>query len=29
MHGLGRIQVGERSRRLHDLPRTPTPASPG
>jgi hypothetical protein len=23
MHGLGRIQVGERSRRLHDLPRTP------
>jgi hypothetical protein len=23
MHGLGRIQVGERSRRLHDTPRTP------
>src|SRR5262249_25504859 len=23
MHAIGRIQVGERSRRLHDTPRTP------
>jgi hypothetical protein len=23
MHSIGRIQVGERSRRLHDTPRTP------
>jgi transposase InsO family protein len=27
MHAVGRIQVGERSRRLHDTPRTPCSAS--